>query len=116
MNAYSSLQILAAGTVSGVNDVKTIKLYWHTAVIATLALSTTDTGDWSIEVDLLNQANVTTQKLRVKGYLGNRLLLQDYLTTAVDTSATDVTIKTTGLTANSADVITAEILLMRAGL
>lgn len=108
IGATGAIRITAAGTTSGINSTKDIKLYFGTQLLGTISLVAGSTADWMFIAEVYN-TSATAQKIWVWGYEATTVDLADYLTAAINTGA-GVTIKTTGTTPNSGDEVSSEIL------
>jgi len=105
------VHILAAGTKTGANDNKTIKLYIGAASY-TVHAAANNTNDWRAEATLIFRDG-DTQTLTWKGFDG-ATVLQGYEAPAQDFTAGDITIKMTGECANASDTITQTIWVVEA--
>ncbi len=111
MGLQAQWEIVAVGTKAGAANNKTIKLYFGATVIATIG-PLNDTADWGIRAIVTGDTD-TAQRIWVETYNNNALLLADYLTAAIDTSAAAWTIKTTGECVDGADSITERLFTIR---
>ena len=102
MGATGGLRITAAGTKTGGNGNKTIKLYWGSSGWEFNAAAN-DTNDWRVEAEIFNTA-VNAQRISWQGWNG-ATPLQGYETETEVTTA-DVTLKITGECADGGDTIT----------
>ncbi len=101
---YGGVRITASGTVTGTNDAKTIKLYFGSTVIGTVAEAAGATDDWIIEATVLNITS-SVQRSAVKAWQAGAVEVGDYVASAEDTTAA-VIVKITGECANASDSIT----------
>ena len=98
------VKILAAGTITGANDTKTIKLYFGTSSKTIISAAAGDETKWEIEAEIFNTAT-NAQRIRWRGQESDGTLTSGYEAVSVDTTA-NVTLKLTGECANASDTIT----------
>jgi hypothetical protein len=103
------LKLEAAGTLAGVAGTKTIRLYFGTAVVATILQAAGTTSDWYFNATMMN-ASAGAQRWKIERN-GNDLLTStfDYITSAQDTNG-NVVVKVTGQLRNAGDTITGTML------
>ncbi len=114
LGTNSALKVTAAGSITGANNTKTIKLYFGATVIATLSFTAGETGDWVANATIINAGSYASQKIIVSASHNGAVEVTDtYLTAAINT-VNAVIIKTTGTTTNASDEASSEILMIDA--
>jgi hypothetical protein len=108
----SVLKIQAAGSLTGANDTKTVKLYFGATVIATLSFAAGDTGDWVANATIINAGSYSAQKIIVSASHNGAVEVTDTYLTATINTVNSVIIKTTGTTTNASDEASSEVLLI----
>jgi hypothetical protein len=101
---YHGLRVKAAGTKTGANGNKTIKLYWGATSVTTNAAAN-DTNDWRVEAEIVFVGDGDSN-MSWKGYNGTTLLQGYEDAMADDLSSGAITIKLTGECADISDIIT----------
>ena len=105
MGATGSLHIIAAGTTTGANDTKTMRLDFGATTLATVALASGASTDWAFDAWISNTAT-GAQRVIVRFFEGTATLEGvDYITAAIDTTAS-VTIRVSGQLGGASDTIT----------
>ncbi len=102
LGTTGGVKILAAGTKTGSNGNKTIKLYFGTTSW-TMCAAANNTNDWRVEAEICNTAT-NAQRASWIGWDG-ATPLQGYETATIDTTAA-ITLKITGECADPNDVVT----------
>lgn len=105
IGSTGSIEVLAAGTITGAGGNKTLKLYFGGTAIITSATAA-GTSDWMLRARISNTAS-SAQRIFVEwsDHQSATNFNKDYTTLAIDTSANAI-LKVTGECANGADVIT----------
>lgn len=104
IGATGAIHVLAAGTISGTNDTKDIRLKLGSTTIATVARNAAGTQDWVIDAWCFNTAANAQRWMIVRSTASALTTDFDYATSAEDTSTT-LTLAVTGDLANTADSI-----------
>jgi len=104
MGDTSGIRITAAGTISGANDTKTIRLYFGATSVTVISAAAGDETDWRIVADIWNTAT-NAQRWSWTGVESDGTITSGYDTSAIDTTAA-VTLKLSGECANVNDTIT----------
>jgi hypothetical protein len=104
MGTGKGLRIVAAGTITGANDTKTVKLHFGGSSYSVISAAAGDTTDWRIEAVIYNTA-AGAQRITWKGLESDGTETSGYEAAAVDTTAA-VTLKLTGTCASASDTIT----------
>ena len=107
LTIYNKVVIRVAGTITGANGNKTIKVKWGSTILTTYPAANA-TADWSAEVVVYQTSTAALQRIVHRGFSGTTLVAQGYDTATEDTTA-EVTIAVTGECANINDVITKTI-------
>jgi len=104
MVANKCLYINGAGTVSGSNDTKVVKLHFGTSSWTVISEAAGDTNDWLIDAKICT-ISATSQRLTWHGLESDGTETGGYETATINTAAA-VTLKLTGTCANAGDQIT----------
>jgi len=104
LSSNGGIKIKAAGTISGANDAKTIKLHFGASSWTIISAAAGDETDWIVNAEAYNTAT-NAQRIRWQGIESDGTLTTGYETAAIDTTAA-VTLKFTGECANASDTIT----------
>lgn len=106
IGATGSIEFLAAGTVTGAADTKRIRAYFGGTLIYDSAAAT-GTSDWVVRGRISNTAS-GAQRILIEARSHNGTSgynYVDYITTAIDTTASAI-LKVTGEATNAADTVT----------
>lgn len=104
-----SLRVVAAGTISGVANTKTVRLKLGATTLATISVVAGATPDWGFEATIIG-TGTAAQRIFVRAFEGATLEVVDYLTATENTTTADIVVKVTGQTADAGDEITATML------
>lgn len=102
LGTSGGIRIIAAGTKTGGNGNKTLKLHFG-GDSWTFHDAANNTEDWRVEAEIVN-ITASTQRVSLVGY-GASSIVQDYDNASVSTSVA-VTVKITGECADGGDTIT----------
>jgi hypothetical protein len=106
LGGKGGIKITAAGTISGANDTKTIKLYFGATSVTIISAAAGDQTDWRIEAEIFNTA-INAQRMSWMGLESDGTITSGYDTAAITTNnATPTTLKLTGECAHADDTIT----------
>lgn len=105
MQAADCISVKAAGTITGANDAKAIKLHFGASSWTVVSAAAGDETDWEITALICNTAT-NAQRITWKGIESDGTALQGYETASIDTAAAATTLKLTGTCTNGSDTIT----------
>lgn len=108
LGVVGGILFFAAGTITGINDAKTIKIKIGTTVLGTIAEAAGATSDWIFVGFTFNTAT-NAQRTLIIGLEGAAIEVGDYVTSAIDTT-TSTTINVTGECANAGDTVSQTML------
>lgn len=104
MKVYDRLIIRVAGTITGANGNKTIKVKWGSLVL-TVHPADNNEDDWYAEVIVYSEGTTNAQRVIHRGYSGTTLVAQGYDAATEDTTAA-IAIVVTGQLAHEDDTLT----------
>jgi len=104
LGTTKGLRIKAAGTITGSNDAKVIKLYFGASSWTVISEAAGDTNDWQIDAVIYN-TTATAQRVSWNGLESDGTETSGYETATITTTAA-VTLKLTGECTNGSDTIT----------
>ena len=105
IGATGALLILAAGTVTGTNDTKTIDLQFGSSTLASFTHNAAAVNDWMFAVLMVNTTTSAQRTIIIKNVNSLSTLQTDYLATSQDTTA-NRTLRVTVTLANGSDSVT----------
>jgi hypothetical protein len=105
MQASDCIDVLGAGTISGANDAKVIKLHFGASSWTLISAAAGDETDWQVTAKICNTAT-NAQRISWVGLESDGTILQGYETASIDTTAAATTLKLTGTCSNAGDTIT----------
>lgn len=111
MGKTGVIHLRASGTITGTNDIKTLKVHFGGSSITLAAHASGVTGDWSLDVYIKEHTNRATQRLDVVYSQDNAVVLVDSASFSVTTTSA-VTLKVTGQTANASDEVTQDMMVV----
>jgi O-acetyl-ADP-ribose deacetylase (regulator of RNase III) len=106
-----TLEIDAAGQITGTTLGKTVRLYANNTEIGKIVVGATSTDDWHFRAKITGTGTASNQKCVVDQFTSNggQQAACRYTDIALDCTAI-ITIRTTGFTPNSADEVTSKLL------
>ena len=105
IGSTGSLEITAAGTITGTAGSKTINLYLGATVIATITEASATTSNWTFRVVCANTSNSAQRWFVTRSTNDATTTTVAYTTSAIDTTQNQV-LKITATLGNTGDTVT----------